>query len=514
MRPRTMLSLLVPTALACSGSEPSPTELRPQFAPSCPFASITPNPSSVTKGPGTQGTASFIAKNNCTSTVPGLTFTSSRTGAVTSVGVPSPRVLASLAAGASVTVSVSYTLGASGSGTVVLTGTTDFGQTSLGTQTVTVSSSCPAIPPGGCIGVAPRNQTLWNISGNTNRTSVYQGDKPEGPGAHQFTNGSRIEAGTGGSLTSWINNGGDPTFPITRIGDGNDLSWHGGHVRGNSDEGGSVNWDSDSVRDYHDQTAFGWAKGLRGLIEHFSAYNKGDGIGMGYGDVPRSDPAVMNGRDGMVIRFSALEGMGDDAVENDLKDQITVYQNYLSGVTILSARPAKYDATTGKGDISEITNTSNKVVTFDGNLCWLRPKRFADSTPRKLDGTPLNQAAPGVFRFWKWQKTNASFAMKISMRNNILRYDETAQHDIPGKAPWTGDIWGSLDPTNIISPSNNTVLLPNRTSADGPPPGFPPTGSPGFTYIYGAAAKTRWNSEINAWVTAHPEVKVTDKGLL
>jgi hypothetical protein len=100
--------------------------------------------------------------------------------------------------------------------------------------------------------------------------------------------------------------------------------------------------------------------------------------------------------------------------------------------------------------------------------------------------------------------------MKISLKNNILRYDDTPQHDITDKAEFTGKIWGSLELHHIASSSNNVVLFPNRTSGF-PGPGWPPT-SMGFTYIYGAEAKARWNQEIDAWMAAHPQVKVTDPG--
>jgi hypothetical protein len=139
MRPRTMLSLLLPAALACSGREPSPTEVRPEFVIACPRATITASPTSVTKSPNTTGSTKFIVTNNCTTNLIGLASVSSRTGAVTSVGSPSPSTLGTLAPGASASVLVSFNVGSSGTGTVVLTGTPDLGTASTGTQAVTVS---------------------------------------------------------------------------------------------------------------------------------------------------------------------------------------------------------------------------------------------------------------------------------------------------------------------------------------------------------------------------------------
>jgi hypothetical protein len=140
MRPHTMLSLLLPAALACSGSDPSPTELKPEFVTACtpPKPTVTASPTSVTKSPNTTGSTKFIVKNNCTSNVTDMTFTSSRTGAVTSVGAPSPAILNVLAPGASASVFVTYSVGASGSGMVVLTANSA-GGVSTGSQAVTVT---------------------------------------------------------------------------------------------------------------------------------------------------------------------------------------------------------------------------------------------------------------------------------------------------------------------------------------------------------------------------------------
>jgi hypothetical protein len=150
MRTRTLLSMLTPAVLACSEREPSPTELRPEFAVSCtpPRPTVAASPASVTKAPNSAGSATFFATNNCTVTLTGMTFTSSRTGAVTSVGTPNPATLATLAPGAGQKVTVSYNVGPSGSGTVVLTARLESDATSSGSQTVTVTQAGTGVPFG------------------------------------------------------------------------------------------------------------------------------------------------------------------------------------------------------------------------------------------------------------------------------------------------------------------------------------------------------------------------------
>ena len=142
MRTHTMVVLLLPLGLACSGSGTAPTEARPEFATACatPKPKITASPTAVTRPPGTTGTAKFVATNNCTTNLVGWTLTSSRTGAVTSVAAPSRSSLPTLSPGQSVNVYVSYRVGSTGTGTVVLLARRA-GLTSFGYQGVTVGSS-------------------------------------------------------------------------------------------------------------------------------------------------------------------------------------------------------------------------------------------------------------------------------------------------------------------------------------------------------------------------------------
>jgi hypothetical protein len=142
MRTRTMVALLLPAALACSGSKTAPTEDGAEFATACstPKPKITASPTVVTRAPGTTGTAKFVAANNCTTNLVGWTLTSSRTGAVTSVAAPSRSSLPTLSPGQSVNVYVSYRVGSSGTGTVVLLARRA-GLSSFGYQGVIVGSS-------------------------------------------------------------------------------------------------------------------------------------------------------------------------------------------------------------------------------------------------------------------------------------------------------------------------------------------------------------------------------------
>ena len=172
MRPRLLLPLLVPIALSCTGGEPTPTEIKPEFVPSCtpPKPTITASPTTVTKAANTTGSARFSVKNNCTVNVTGLTFRSSRTGAVATVGAPSPSTVNSIAPGASILVNVGYTTGSPGTGTVVLTSTTDFGDVSTGAQTVTVTG---AGIPFGLFGLKPADMSsgaIWTGGSLTSKS--------------------------------------------------------------------------------------------------------------------------------------------------------------------------------------------------------------------------------------------------------------------------------------------------------------------------------------------------------
>jgi hypothetical protein len=154
MRARPLLSLLLPAAFACSGSDPSPTGLRPEFLTGCTTKpTISPGSSKfpVNAPAGSTGnTATFLVKNNCsTATVP-WDFTASRTGQVSSVGAPSPG-FEILTGGQTRTVTVSFaTASSAGSGTVVLTATSDGPPiaTTSGTQSVTVTAGATGVPFG------------------------------------------------------------------------------------------------------------------------------------------------------------------------------------------------------------------------------------------------------------------------------------------------------------------------------------------------------------------------------
>jgi hypothetical protein len=177
MRPRTMFCLLLPATLACSEKEPSPTEVRPEFEATCPSpprATVTASPTSRTVAPNTTGSTRFFVTNNCTQTIPGSTLTSSRTGAVTSVGTPSPATVPAQAPGTSATVWVTYTVGSPGSGTVVLNALSEADGTTSGFQTLTVGSSSGV--PYGLWGNVPTNLpngTIWTAGSISSKSPSF-----------------------------------------------------------------------------------------------------------------------------------------------------------------------------------------------------------------------------------------------------------------------------------------------------------------------------------------------------
>jgi hypothetical protein len=140
---RTLLAAsFLTAALGCSSRDTFPTEAKPEFATACspPKPHIAASPTARTQPAGARDTTKFVVKNNCTRRLTGWTLTSSRTGAVTSVTAPSRTTLPPLDPGKVVNVYVSYRVGSSGTGTVVLLATSGSGLTSFGYQTVTVSS--------------------------------------------------------------------------------------------------------------------------------------------------------------------------------------------------------------------------------------------------------------------------------------------------------------------------------------------------------------------------------------
>ncbi len=142
MRVYVPLAVLLSMLAACSSSDSSPTGLKPEFTVNCVPPRLTvSNPPATTKPRNTSSSPKFIVTNNCSVSIGGWIASTSRTGAVASVGAPSIVDLPTLAPGASVAVFVGYTTGSSaGTGTVVLTVTNDPGTLSrAGSLTVTVS---------------------------------------------------------------------------------------------------------------------------------------------------------------------------------------------------------------------------------------------------------------------------------------------------------------------------------------------------------------------------------------
>lgn len=84
-------------------------------------------------------TATFTVSNTGSTTITGITLACSRTGPVT-CGTVNPTLRGSLAGGASFDVSVGYSVGSPGTGTLRLTATDDFGTSAWGERNITVAT--------------------------------------------------------------------------------------------------------------------------------------------------------------------------------------------------------------------------------------------------------------------------------------------------------------------------------------------------------------------------------------
>jgi hypothetical protein len=199
-------ALLSAVALACSSDDPSVTGTRPGLSVTCPppVILIIPSPSSTTRSPNTSATATFTVKDDCAD---GMDFglIASRTGAVTTVGTPSPSFL-SMNSSQQVTVSVPYTVGASGSGTVVLGSRPTPSQYS-GSLAVTVSQTGAGVPFG--------PSDLFNASGVFRQVAPFTYTPDIVDSAHivaqiNTARTNRVKLAlemTGGSHNNYITNG-------------------------------------------------------------------------------------------------------------------------------------------------------------------------------------------------------------------------------------------------------------------------------------------------------------------
>jgi Carbohydrate family 9 binding domain-like/Fibronectin type III domain len=348
----------------------------------------------------------------------------------------------------------------------------------------------PSTPPGGTIGVAPRNGPLIDIDNNPHYTAQFDGH-------NAFDPGTRVEAGLGSSRSVFD---GNADYPFTAMGNGDDWSFRGGLVIGQKPDDGSLPWSDDvDPEGWHGAgPGLALAAGKRILVDHFSARNKADGISVGAGHAVRT----LGNRDGTVIRGAVLEDMHDDGIENDLKDEITVYGGFISTMAGISTRPLR-------GHVSESSpDWANRTMTVDGTIIWLKPKRFTDSG---------HGSTPVVFRFWKWQVVNPQYAMNLRLRNAVLRYDGNPFHAAGGNS----NAWGSMPVSRLIEQSNITVVFPYNTSL---PSGWPTSGLSGFTYYFNvpgtvngvatsSMARTKWNQVVAAQRAADPQLVINDPGL-
>ena len=332
--------------------------------------------------------------------------------------------------------------------------------------------------------------------------------------ANSLAAGSRVYAGlaSAGDLTTWAN---IHEEHVQRFGNGNNSMWRGGSISGQMAEwNGSTGayWEDTGLIDgnhYHGDTGFGITRALNCTIELLKVENCGDNIAFGKQGISAALERLMGGSDGSVVRYCALLRAGDDVVENDWKDSITCYRNFMSGAMLISTRP-------GNGSEPERTDTRNKIMRLDGNLMWRRGKRYRDLT--SINGVLGQKLA---FNFFKWQTDGGTatpgpeYAMQCHMHNCILRTDGD-----PTQTGATTSHWGTLltsGPNNrLTAQSNNWLLQPFADS--GYPPGWPVNDLPSFQgrYLYGAGAAAKWNAEANAWAASHPELLMTtgDKGII
>jgi hypothetical protein len=98
----------------------------------------------------TANQATFTATNSCTATLESRTLSVSRTGSVSSAGAPVPATLAALNPGQSTTITISYSVGAPGAGTLELRETTGGSSptTTSAILAVTVTAVATGIPFG------------------------------------------------------------------------------------------------------------------------------------------------------------------------------------------------------------------------------------------------------------------------------------------------------------------------------------------------------------------------------
>ena len=121
MRTSKLVSLLLAAiALACSGPEPSPTESRPEFAAACTAPGVSTNPKFVSQPAQANRQVIFTVSAACGAGAAGTwELFANRTGAVSTITGLSVGTV-TLTAGQSKPVTVTYTTGSAGSGTVVL----------------------------------------------------------------------------------------------------------------------------------------------------------------------------------------------------------------------------------------------------------------------------------------------------------------------------------------------------------------------------------------------------------
>jgi hypothetical protein len=212
MRQRAAVLTLLAVAVACSERDTTSTEARPEFAiepGTCTTAPTLTPPAAITVPANSSGTSFFwLLKNNCSGSPTGpWDFFATRTGAVATAGPSNPRFVTSIPGGGTAKISVPFTTGSAGTGTIGLTATRDQpALTVTRSQNVTVTAG---------VGVPFGPADLFNASGALRQVApfTWTGDYMD-PGSiiGQITtarsNGIKLAlVMTGGGSGNYVTNG-------------------------------------------------------------------------------------------------------------------------------------------------------------------------------------------------------------------------------------------------------------------------------------------------------------------
>lgn len=332
-------------------------------------------------------------------------------------------------------------------------------------------------------------------------------------GDEVIQSGARITGGLAGSaypnVTTWNPStcGSDSLYFGSRVGTAtiDDVCLQGGVFTSRCVEGTSTCWTAAQCSPaptpwedpgYHSVPAIRTYYGRNYLIEKVRVFNVGDAIGFNYGELGHDNGNQLKSRD-WVVRYSALEHIHDDCIENDMLDPGIVYDNFMSCFVAFSARTSTGTTVDGSGNTLQILN----------NLVWLRGVRGPDTGVAPYS---INLLGPGahVQTFHKWlNSSGAPNRLKVAFHDNVYRADGD-----PSMSNAPSGMWGYVDPADIVSSTNNFLCWFGTGSA---PPSWP--NPPGWTVLTSSTtptAKAKWNQAVADWQNRHPDVPLQDPGIV